>query len=38
MVDRVTEKLWMDIHNIVQEVVIKMNLKKSKCNKAKWLS
>ena len=28
----------MEIHNIVQEVVSKTNLKKKKCRKAKWLS
>ena len=28
----------MEIHNIVQEVVIKTIPKKKKCKKAKWLS
>ena len=28
----------MEVHNIVQEVVIKTILKKKKCKKAKWLS
>ena len=28
----------MEVHNIVQEVVIKTNPKKKKCKKAKWLS
>ena len=32
------EKLWTEVHNIVQEVVIKTILKKKKCKKAKWLS
>ena len=32
----VTE-LWMEVHNIVQEVVIKNIPKKKKCKKAKWL-
>ena len=32
------EELWMEIHNIVQEVVIKSIPKKKKCKKAKWLS
>ena len=32
------EELWMGIHNIVQEVVIKTIPKKKKCKKAKWLS
>ena len=33
-----SEELWRDFHNIVQEVVIKTIHKKKKCNKAKWLS
>ena len=33
-----TEGLWMEVHNIVQEVVIKTIPKKKKCKKAKWLS
>ena len=32
------EELWTDIHNIVQEVVIKTIPKKKKCKKTKWLS
>ena len=32
------KKLWTDVHNIVQEVVIKTIPKKKKCKKAKWLS
>ena len=36
--NRVPEKLWMDIHNIVQEAVIKTISKKKKCKKAKCLS
>ena len=32
------EELWMDVHDIVQEVVIKTIPKKKKCKKAKWLS
>ena len=35
---RVPEKLWMEVHNIVQEAVIKTILKKKKCKKAMWLS
>ena len=39
MIDRVVlEKLWVVVHNIVQEAVIKIILKKKKCKKAKWLS
>ena len=36
--DRVPEELWMEIHVIVQEAVIKTIIKKKKCKKAKWLS
>ena len=32
-----TEKLYMEVHNTVQEVVIKTISKKKKCKKAKWL-
>ena len=38
LIDRVPEELWMEVHDIVQEVVIKTILKKEKCKKAKWLS
>ena len=38
MVDRVPEKLWTEICNIVQEVVTKTFPKKKKCKNAKWLS
>ena len=34
-VDRVLEELWMEVHNIVQEEVIKTISKKKKCKKAK---
>ena len=37
LIGRVPEELWMEIHNIVQEVVIKTIPKKKKCKKAKWL-
>ena len=36
--DRVPEKLWMEVHNIEQEVVTKTIPEKKKCKKAKWLS
>ena len=36
--DRVPEELWMEVHDIVQEAVIKTILKKKKCTKAKCLS
>ena len=32
------EKLWMEVHNTVQEAVIQTIPKKKKCKKAKWLS
>ena len=38
MIDRVPEKLWMEVHDIVQEAGIKTIPKKKKCKKAKWLS
>ena len=38
MVDRVTEELWMEVCNFVQEAVTKNIPKKKKCKKAKWLS
>ena len=33
-----SEELWMEVHDIVEEAVIKTILKKKKCKKAKWLS
>ena len=33
-----TDELWMEVHDIVQEAVIKTIPKKKKCKKAKWLS
>ena len=32
------EELWMEVHDIVQEAMIKTIPKKKKCKKAKWLS
>ena len=32
------EELWIEVHEIVQEAVIKIIPKKKKCRKAKWLS
>ena len=37
LIDRVPEKLWMEVHNIVQEAEMKNILKKKKCKKPKWL-
>ena len=38
LIDRVPEELWMEVHDIVQETVIKTIPKKKKCKKAKWLT
>ena len=38
LIDRVSEELWMEVHDIVQEAMIKTIPKKKKCKKAKWLS
>ena len=38
LTDRVPKQLWMEIHDIVQEAVIKTIPKKEKCKKAKRLS
>ena len=38
LLDRVPEKLWTEVHDIVQEAVIKTIPKKKKCKKEKWLS
>ena len=37
LLDRLPEDLWTEVHDIVQEAVIKTILKKTKCKKAKWL-
>ena len=36
-IDRVPEELWVEVHNTVQEVVIKLIPKKKKCKRPKWL-
>ena len=36
--NRVSEELWMEVRDIVQEAVIKTIPKKKKCKKAIWLS
>ena len=38
LIDRVPEELWMEVHDIVQEAVIKTTPKKKKLKKAKQLS
>ena len=37
LIDRLPDELWMEVHDIVQEAVIKTIPKKKKCKKAKWL-
>ena len=38
LMDRVSEELWTEVHDIVQEAMIKTIPKEKKCKKAKWLS
>ena len=38
LTDRVPDELWMEVHDIVQEIGSKTIRKKKKCKKAKWLS
>ena len=38
LIDRMPEELWTEIHEIVQEAVIKTIPKEKKCEKANWLS
>jgi len=38
LIDRVPEKLWTEVRDIVQEAGIKTIPKKKQCKKAKWLS
>ena len=38
LIDRVSEEIWMEVNDIVQEAVIKTIPKKKKCKKAKWFS
>ena len=38
LIGSVPEELWKEVHDIVQEAVIKTIPKKKKCKKAKWLS
>ena len=38
LTDRVPNKLWMEVRDIVQETEIKIITKKKKCKKEKWLS
>ena len=38
LIDRVPEEKWTEVHDIVQEAVIKTIPKNKKCKYAKWLS
>ena len=38
LIDRVPDKLWTEVHDIVQKAMIKTIPKKKKCKRAKWLS
>ena len=38
MIDRMLEELWTEVHNTVQEAVIKTIPKKKKYKMAKWFS
>ena len=38
LIGLVPEEVWMEVHDLVQDVVIKTIPKKKKCKKAKWLS
>ena len=38
LIDRVPQELWTEVHNTVQEAVIKTIPKKKKCKEAQWLS
>ena len=38
LIDRVPDELWMEVHDIVKEAMIKIIPKKKRCKKAKCLS
>ena len=38
LVDSMSEELWKDVYNFVQEAVTKTIPKREKCEKTKWLS
>ena len=38
LIDRVPDELYMEVHDIVQDAVIKTIPKRNKCKKVKWLS
>ena len=37
LIDRVPDELWMELHDMVQEIGIKTIPMEKKCKKAKWL-
>ena len=38
LIDRMPEELWTEVHDTIQEAVIKIIPKKKKSERAKWLS
>ena len=38
LIDRVSDELWTEVRDIVQETGIKVSPMEKKCKKAKWLS
>ena len=38
LIDRVSDELWMEVHDIIQETGIKTIQMEKKCKMAKWLS
>ena len=38
LIHKVPEELWMEVHDVVQEAVIKTIPKEKRCKKAKWFS
>ena len=38
LIDKVTDELWTEVHDIVRETGIKTIPMEKKCKKAKWLS
>ena len=38
LIDKMVVEIWKEVHDIVQDAVIKTISKKKKCKKAKWLS
>ena len=38
LIDRVPKELWIEVHDVVQEAVIKTIPKEKRCKKAKWFS